>query len=81
VKVENEGLRRILSRYADQAEARKVKEAQERREKVEEADEVIVSDRARELQRARPRDSMRWPRRERRRSRPYARTSRQAPTG
>ncbi|MGE5594372.1 MAG: flagellar biosynthesis anti-sigma factor FlgM [Betaproteobacteria bacterium] len=54
MKVENEGLRRILSRYAEQAEAtksREAKEAQKKREKAE-ADEVIVSDRARELQRA-----------------------------
>jgi len=60
VKVENEGLRRILSRYAEQAEATKskeAKEAQKKRESAEaeaeaEADEVVVSDRARELQRA-----------------------------
>ncbi|NLG78666.1 MAG: flagellar biosynthesis anti-sigma factor FlgM [Firmicutes bacterium] len=56
MKVENEGLRRILSRYAEQAEAsksREAREAQEKREKAEaDADEVIVSDRARELQRA-----------------------------
>lgn len=56
MKVENEGLRRILSRYAEQAEATKskeAKEAQKKRESAEaEADEVVVSDRARELQRA-----------------------------
>lgn len=56
MKVENEGLRRILSRYAEQAEASKTRDArqaQEKREKAEaDADEVIVSDRARELQRA-----------------------------
>ncbi|MCR4403516.1 MAG: flagellar biosynthesis anti-sigma factor FlgM [Firmicutes bacterium] len=56
MKIENEGLRRLLSRYAEQAEATKPKEAreaQETREKADaDADEVVVSDRARELQRA-----------------------------
>ncbi|MGE5584877.1 MAG: flagellar biosynthesis anti-sigma factor FlgM [Bacillota bacterium] len=56
MKVENEGLRRILSRYAEQTEASKSREAREAQKKPEKAeadsDEVVVSDRARELQRA-----------------------------
>lgn len=51
VKIENEGVRRVLGRYVEQAEMGKSKDTQEKKSEPSEADEVVVSDRARELQR------------------------------
>lgn len=51
VKVENEGVRRILGSYVEQANAAKLRDAQAKKREAGEADEVVVSDRARELQR------------------------------
>lgn len=51
VKVENEGIHRVLGRYAQQAEVGKLKDTRTRKPEESKADEVVVSDRARELQR------------------------------
>lgn len=51
VKVENEGIHRVLGSYARQAEVGKLKDTRTRKPEESKADEVVVSDRARELQR------------------------------
>ncbi len=51
MKVENEGVHRLVARYVEQAKIAKLKDARTRQpEEAGQADEVVVSDRARELQ-------------------------------
>ncbi len=52
MKIGNDGIHRVLGRYAEQAEVGRLKDMKARKPEEGKGDEVVVSERARELQRA-----------------------------